>query len=57
MENWNKIADQKNLTEGPTWIEGRGLLYSECSASLTWLWDYKKKLTRYGGEIQEEAME
>ena len=43
MENWNKIADQKNLTEGPTWIEGRGLLYSECSASLTWLWDYKKK--------------
>ena len=23
MENWNKIADQKNLTEGPTWIEGR----------------------------------
>ena len=57
MENWNKIAEQKNLTEGPTWIEGRGLLYSECSASLTWLWDYKKKLTRYGGEIQEEAME
>ena len=43
MENWNKIADQKNLTEGPTWIEGSGLLYSECSASLTWLWDYKKK--------------
>ena len=43
MENWNKIADQKNLTEGPTWIEGRGLLYSECSASLAWLWDYKKK--------------
>ena len=43
MGNWNKIAGQKNLTEGPTWIEGRGLLYSECSASLTWLWDYKKK--------------
>ena len=43
MENWNKIADQKNLTEGPTWIDGKGLLYSECSASLTWFWDCNKK--------------
>ena len=43
MENWNKIADQKNLTEGPTWIDGKGLLYSECSASLTWFWDCSKK--------------
>ena len=43
MEKWNKIADQKNLTEGPTWIDGKGLLYSECSASLTWFWDCNKK--------------
>ena len=43
MENWNKIADQKNLTEGPTWIDGKGLLYSECSESLTWFWDCNKK--------------
>jgi sugar lactone lactonase YvrE len=42
-ENWNKIADQKNLTEGPTWINGKGLLYSECSASLTWFWNCNKK--------------
>ena len=42
MENWNQISKQSNLTEGPTWIEGKGLLYSECSESLTWFWDYKK---------------
>tara|TARA_B100000941_G_scaffold84770_1_gene58391 strand:+ start:1604 stop:2482 length:879 start_codon:yes stop_codon:yes gene_type:complete len=46
MENWNKIADQKNLTEGPTWIEGKGLLYSECSTSLTWFWDFNKKTNK-----------
>ena len=36
--NWKLIASQSGLTEGPTWTE-KGLLYSECPQSLTWLYD------------------
>ena len=57
MENWNKIADQKNLTEGPTWIEGRDYFTQNVPQVLHGYGITRKKLTRYGGEIQEEAME
>ncbi len=36
--NWELIAQQDSLTEGPVW-EGDSLLYSQCAASLTWRWD------------------
>lgn len=36
--NWKLIAKQSSLTEGPTWTK-EGLLYSQCSESLTWIYD------------------
>ncbi|MEX0761809.1 MAG: SMP-30/gluconolactonase/LRE family protein [Dehalococcoidia bacterium] len=36
--NWELVAKQGNLTEGPAW-DGEALLYSECAASLTWRYD------------------
>ena len=36
--NWELIIKQENLTEGPAW-NGNELLYSQCSASLTWAWN------------------
>jgi len=38
--NWKKIADQNNLTEGPTWTS-EGLLYSQCAESVTWIYNPK----------------
>ena len=38
--NWEIIADHSSLTEGPVWT-GKGLLFNECSASITYYWDAK----------------
>lgn len=40
MSDWDfeQVADQDALTEGPAW-DGSALLYSECGASRTWRYD------------------
>ena len=43
MQNWDwhKIAEHDSLTEGPAW-NGSGLLYNQCAANTTWLYDPKE---------------